>query len=112
MHYPRKLLALLALSLLIVPLISIHAQDTSVLDAVRSHGSLNTFANILEMSGLAGEVDSSMAITVFAPNDEVLQDYPVSLSTTSRTIMMYCKMSCNIISWLPQSPAIACPVVM
>ena len=76
MHYSRKLLALLALSVLIVPLISIHAQDTSVLDAARSHSSLNTFANILEMSGLADEVDSSMAITVFAPNDEAFAGLP------------------------------------
>ena len=76
MHSSRKLLALLALSLLIVPLISIYAQDTSVLNAARSHGSLNTFANILEMSGLADEVDSSMAITVFAPNDEAFAGLP------------------------------------
>lgn len=76
MHHSRKLLALLALSLLIVPMISIHAQDPSVLDTARFHGSLTSFANILELSGLADEIDSSMTITVFAPNDEAFAGLP------------------------------------
>lgn len=76
MHYLRKLSAILLLSLLILPIASIHAQETGLLDAARSHGSLNIFADILEMSGLAAEVDASMSITIFAPNDEAFAELP------------------------------------
>ena len=42
----------------------------------RAHGDLNTFADLLEISGLAAEVDAAMSLTIFAPSDDAFAELP------------------------------------
>ena len=72
----RKLIAIWLLLILALPLASIQAQDEHLANVARAHGDLNTFADLLEMSGLATEVDAAMSLTIFAPSDDAFAELP------------------------------------
>ena len=76
MPNPRKPLAVWLMLLLTFPFASIQAQDEQLADAARAHGDLNTFADLLEMSGLVAEVDTTMSLTIFAPSDDAFAELP------------------------------------
>ena len=64
------------LLILALPLASIQAQDEHLANMARAHGDLNTFADLLEISGLAAEVDAAMSLTIFAPSDDAFAELP------------------------------------
>ena len=72
----RKLIVIWLLLILALPLASIQAQDEHLANMARAHGDLNTFADLLEISGLAAEVDAAMSLTIFAPSDDAFAELP------------------------------------
>ncbi len=72
----RKLIVIWLLLILALPLASIQAQDEQLANVARAHGDLNTIADLLEISGLAAEVDAAMSLTIFAPSDDAFAELP------------------------------------
>ena len=72
----RKLIVIWLLLILALPLASIQAQDEQLANVAHAHGDLNTFADLLEISGLAAEVDAAMSLTIFAPSDDAFAELP------------------------------------